>query len=197
MNYKRGIITAILISTCLLTVTFTEYYWPIVSDFGVLAGAFLLLIFGLTLLIKLISTGITVVKHRNSLSLKLILPTALYIVSIAIIIIDPTFLNPETYQSKIIYRGCYEGTVNTGFIYFRETGKFEYRHGGAFGFTTYRDGTWMKNGDTLSISYTNNNIHQFVGEKLLMTDERFIKIQADTLQDNRWGFYRGFCKGLN
>lgn len=197
MKYTQRIITSIVISTFLLSVIFTEYYWPIISDFGVLVGGLLILIFGLTLIIKLISTGISVYRSRHNLTVKLLLPTLIYIITVAIIYIDPEFLNRSSYESKMIYQGCYEGTVNTGVIYFRESGKFEYRHGGAFGFTTYRDGTWQQSGDTLLIKYTNNKVHQFVGEKLLMTEDRFIKVHADTLQDNRWGFYRGLCKGLN
>lgn len=148
-------------------------------------------------MIKLITTGITVYQLRNQLTIRIVLPTIIYLTTFGIIYVDPGFMNIKPDEGATIYRGCYEGTQNTGVIYFMESGKFEYRHGGTFGSSTYRDGTWIQVGDTLLITYTNNEVHEFVGEKLLIAEDRFIKIHTDGLQDNRRGFYRGYCKGLN
>ena len=86
--------------------------------------------------------------------------------------------------------------MNTGVILFREAGKFEYKHVGFFGITTFATGKWRQMGDTLYIDYDEDN-YEFVGEKLLMTEERFIKVEGDSVCSQRFGFYRGFCKGLN
>ncbi|MFY0628629.1 MAG: hypothetical protein JXR07_20190 [Reichenbachiella sp.] len=197
MNHTRRIVTALVLSCILLLVIFSEFYWPRIFRFGSLLSVILILIFGLTSFIKFITTGITLVQQRNQLSIKIIVPTLIYLTSFSIIYIDPEGISSHPFERETIYRGCYEGTQNTGVILFMESGEFEYLHGGIFGITTYENGTWKQHGDTLFIKYTNNVVHEGVGEKLLMTGDRFIKVQADTLQDNRRGFYKGYCKGEN
>ncbi|MFY0608596.1 MAG: hypothetical protein JXR10_17900 [Cyclobacteriaceae bacterium] len=155
-----------------------------------------MLIFGITVIGKLLSTGLTIIKNLNELTLKVFIPSAIYFGTLLLVFSYPTWLNPETYLSPIKYRGCYEGTVNTGTIFFRESGDFEYRHVGFMGSTTFEKGIWQQHGDTLTIAY-NNEVPKFVGDTLLMTEDWFYRIEGDSLVTNRLGFYRGFCKGLN
>ena len=57
--------------------------------------------------------------------------------------------NENTFQSPIKIRACYEGTMNTSHLYFRENGVFEDFNIGWFAFVSYRHGTWKQDGDTL------------------------------------------------
>jgi membrane-associated HD superfamily phosphohydrolase len=196
MNNNKRIRTSVILSVSLLSLTFLDYYWQQISEFAPPIGMTLILILAILIISKLLSTGLTVLKQRTNLSTKVIIPTIIYLFTLLLIFFQPSFLNPSNYQGEVKFRGCYEGTMNTGTLLFRETGNFEYRHVGFFGITTFEKGTWKQSGDTLLIDF-NNETPEFVGSKLLMTDERFIKIDGDSLIVNRLGFYRGFCKGLN
>ena len=80
---------------------------------------------------------IKIYKFRTELKLKALIPFFIYGITILLVFVSPSWLYADNYLSKIKYRGCYEGTINTGTIYFRESGEFEYRHVGFFGFTTF------------------------------------------------------------
>ncbi len=193
---NRRIKLSIFLSISLLLLTFTEYYWEQISEFAPPVGITALLFLTILIFGKLLSTGLTLIRLRKNLTFKISLPTIIYASTLILIFLNPHFLNAENYQPKIKYRGCYEGTINTGTILFREQGKFEYRHVGFFGITTFKNGSWSQQGDTLTIEYINDP-SEFVGTKLLLTPERFIKIKGDSLLIGTLGFYRGYCKGLN
>tara|TARA_R110000851_G_scaffold166827_1_gene312215 strand:- start:9530 stop:9976 length:447 start_codon:yes stop_codon:yes gene_type:complete len=148
-------------------------------------------------LIKFISTSITAFRNRKALDRDLMLPSIIYFFTLSLVAVNPVFLNAEFFQSKVKYRGCYEGTMNTGIILFRESGKFEYRHTGFFGITSFYNGTWAQSGDTLTIDYR-SEVPEFVGEKMLLTEDWFVKMAPDNPSDiDRLFFYRGFCRGAN
>jgi hypothetical protein len=196
MNLDRRIATATAIAIPMLVLSFTEYYWQQISEFAAPLGMTALLALVIIALYKLLSTSLTVFKNGRNLNLKLVAPTSIYLVTLVLLWTNPSFLNADSYQAQIEYRGCYEGTMNTAVIYFRESGGFEYKHVGFFGITSFTKGNWTQRGDTLIINYSDTP-SEFVGSRLLLTDYRFIKIEGDSLQTGRFGFYRGYCKGLN
>lgn len=196
MNKNKRIRISVLLSVSLLLLTFLDYYWQQISEFAPPIGMILILILTLLVFSKFLSTGLTVFKQRANLSAKIVMPTIIYLGSILLIFFQPSFLNASNYQGAVKYRGCYEGTMNTGTILFRESGTLEYRHVGFFGITTFEKGTWSQDGDTLLIDFQ-NEISEFVGTKMLLTDEQFMKIEGDSVMSNRLNFYRGYCKGLN
>ena len=196
MNFKRRILVSLVLTTSLLLLTFTQYYWPQISGFAPPIGITLLLLLLLTVTGKLLSTIITVVKYRKHIRLVIIMPTFIYSLALLLVVVNPKCLNAETYQEEVRYQGCYEGTMNTGIIKFRKSGQFEYTHTGFLGITTFLDGQWQQLGDTILITYTDEK-SEFIGSKLLLTEDQFVKIQGDTLVESRGNFYRGYCKGLN
>jgi hypothetical protein len=196
LNSNKRIKVAIALSVSFLLLNFTEYYWDQISEIAPAIGITALLIFTILVFAKMISTGLTLFHLRKSLTLVICLPTMIYFSALGLVFINPQFLSAESYQSRVKYRGCYEGTMNTGVILFRESGEFEYRHVGFFGMTTFKNGTWMQQGDTLMIKYKREP-SEFVGVKLLMTSESFIKVEGDSIPRDNGKFYRGYCKGLN
>ncbi len=196
MNNLKRISLSIILSLGLLLISFLDYYWQQVSEYAPPVMLTLELILGLLVLGQFLYTGFRVYEHRTEWSVKLVTPTTIYLVAIILMYTGPDFLNARYYQSKVKYRGCYEGTTNTGTILFRESGKFEYSHVGFFGITTFRAGVWRQRGDTLYIDFK-DEIPEFVGVKLLMTKEGFIKVQGDSLLASTIGFYQGYCLGLN
>lgn len=86
--------------------------------------------------------------------------------------------------------------MSTATIYFRESGDFEYSHVGFFGITEFEKGTWTKNNDTLYIDY-NRKVPKFVGDKMILTEDEFLKITDGLIEESKYWFYRGHCKGLN
>tara|TARA_A100000171_G_scaffold28924_1_gene27009 strand:+ start:5956 stop:6492 length:537 start_codon:yes stop_codon:yes gene_type:complete len=176
---------------------FNTYYLQQIHELAspilLLTGLILLVL----ILIKFISTSITVFRNRKSLDGDLILPSIIYFFTLSLVVVNPVFLNAEFFQSKVKYRGCYEGTMNTGTILFRESGKFEYRHTGFFGITSFYNGTWAQSGDTLTIDYR-SEAPEFVGEKMLLTEDWFVKINPISFSEtDSFIFYRGFCRGAN
>ena len=164
---------SILLSIPLLLLRFLEYYWQQFSEVAPPIGITIILILTLLVFSKFLSTGWTIFKYRKNLKIRIVTPTIIYLATLLLIFFQPDFLNAYYYQSEVTYRGCYEGTMNTGTILFRESGKFEYSYVGFFGMTTFEKGTWQQVGDTLLINF-NNETPEFVGSRLLLTNERFI-----------------------
>jgi hypothetical protein len=91
-------------------------------------------------------------------------------------------------------RACYEGTMNTSHLYFRENGSFEDFNIGWFAFVHYSNGTWKQDGDTLFLNFKGEK-SRLLGEKIIIKDDILYKIQRDTLIPTHYFF--GYCKGLN
>ena len=196
LKYNYRIVLSILLCLPLIVLVFGGYYWQQISEFAPPLVITLILVFGATVIGKAISTLIAVIARRKELSMKLVLPSLIYIFTLITIYLQPKWFFPEYHASPIKYRGCYEGTINTGTIYFRESGDFEYRHVGFFGITTFEKGSWIQLGDTLIIEYE-NEVHEFVGDTLLMTEDWFYEVRNDSLVMKRSSFYRGFCRREN
>lgn len=152
----------------------------------------LILIIGVKTIIWLIK----IFKFYYTLNFKPLIPFGIYALTLFLVFYPPKWLYADYYLSEIKYRGCYEGTIFTSTMYFRESGDFEYRGVGIFGITNFENGQWVKNGDTLSINYDKRG----KGDNrkiLIMTETEFIDISNDSIDNPRSRHYRGYCKGLN
>lgn len=192
----RKIIVALSLTIPLLVLCFGEYYWQQISEWApVVLLSFILLL----LLANIVFTIHVLVKLRKnwkSARKVYLIPAILCITTLVLVKVSPKWMSPEYYLSKVVYRGCYEGTMNTGRIVFRESGDFEYSHVGFFGATTFKKGSWTRKADTLLIT-SEDIIPEFVGDTLILTEDRFVRVTSDTNLLKKPGFYRGYCKGLN
>jgi hypothetical protein len=102
--------------------------------------------------------------------------------------------NENTFQSKVKLRACYEGTMNTSRLFFRENGTFEDFNIGWFAFVHYTSGTWQQSGDTLYLNFSGEKPN-LLEEKILIKENNLYKIVNDSLAPTF--YYLGYCKGLN
>ncbi|MEO1051278.1 MAG: hypothetical protein AAFX87_11655 [Bacteroidota bacterium] len=187
--------TLIILCVLFIIARFTHYYWVRLSGVLDLIAFLLSLVLLLTIFILLVAVLVNIViKKRFTLQ-------TLAAITLSILLYYSLFINPrpftaEYYQSPIKYRGCFEGTMNTGIIYFRESGGFEYRHVGFMGSYSFITGSWTQHGDTLTIQY-NGEMPEFVGDTLLITDFFYVDVKDGVLDLKNRHFYRGYCKGAN
>ena len=192
----RRLTVSIILSLTILILLSGGYYWQQISGLAQPIAIFVILGLSLVVFIKLIISVVTVYKSKSFLNLKILLPSIIYLTAIILVFTTPKWLFVDNYLSEIVYRGCYEGTMNDATIVFRKSGEFEYRDVGFFAMTIFQKGVWTKNGDTIQIS-SKHKLPVFIGNKLLMTESKFINISDDMIEKNKNNFYRGYCKGLN
>ena len=193
---RRRIAVAIILSLTTLILFSGGYFWQQISGLAQPIAIFAILGLSLVVLIKLIVSIIKIFKLKSFRNLKIWLPSIIYLSTIILVFTTPKWLFVDYYLSKIIYRGCYEGTMNDTTIVFRKSGEFEYRDVGFFAMTVFKKGRWTKTGDTIKIS-SEHQIPVFLGNKLLITETEFINISDGATEKNKSNFYRGYCKGLN
>jgi len=102
--------------------------------------------------------------------------------------------NENTFQSPVKMRACYEGTMNTSRLYFRENGTFEDFNIGWFAHVHYRNGTWSKHGDTLHLNFKGKKTKP-LDSVLIIKGNNIFKFREDTLAPTL--YYMGYCKGLH
>lgn len=97
-------------------------------------------------------------------------------------ILSGSFSTDEnTFQSKVVIKACYEGTMNTGRLLLREDNTYEDFEIGFFAHVRYSSGTWKKNGDTILLSFEKGKRHNFLSDTLLIKDEMLYQFQSDTV----------------
>lgn len=193
---KYSIILAISICSLFIIINGGWYYWQQISLFSGPLFMIFSFILWILILVLLIYSSKNSVKNLKTLNSKKLISSYLYLFTLILGFISPRWIHASNYLSKIKYRGCYEGTMNTATIYFRESGEFEYKHVGFFGATTFEKGNWTIDGDTISINYENKT-PSFIGNKLLITKNNFIRIHNDTLNCEVRKIYRGYCRRKN
>jgi hypothetical protein len=196
MDRKQKLIRLkITISAILLWLTANLYYFWIKVAGGILIltglielACFLTVVIGTTILtVRIIRRS----DWRNFKNYITIGVTVLVIIALNIRQLEP---NEDTFQSPVKMRACYEGTMNTSHLYFRENGSFEDFNIGWFAFVHYSNGTWKQDGDTLFLNFKGEK-SRLLGEKIIIKDDILYKIQRDTLIPTHYFF--GYCKGLN
>lgn len=127
-------------------------------------------------------------KVSNILTV-LAIPTAIVISGF-----DSITADENTFQSDIKIRACYEGTMNSSRLYFRENGEFEDFNIGFFAHVNYVSGTWKINGDTIQLSIKRGK-HNLLKDKMMIKDNLLYIVEQDTIKPTL--YYLGQCKGLN
>lgn len=107
---------------------------------------------------------------------------------------DSLTADENTFQSNVMIRACYEGTMNTSRLYFRENGEFEEFNIGFFAHVNYVSGTWKMNKDTILLTVKSGQ-HNLLKDKMILKDNYFYAIDRDTIKPTF--YYLGQCKGLN
>jgi hypothetical protein len=122
----------------------------------------------------------------------------LTILAIPIVIYISGFHNltadENTLQSKVKIRACYEGTMNTSRLYFRENGEFEDFNIGFFAHVYYISGTWKMDGDTIRLTIKSGQSN-LLKDKMVVKDNLLYAVEQDTIKPTF--YYLGECKGLN
>lgn len=100
----------------------------------------------------------------------------------------------NTFQSEVKIRACYEGTMNTSTLYFRENGEFEDFNIGFFAHVNYVRGSWKMDGDTLVLTIESGQ-HNLLKERMIIKDNLLYAIEKGVIKPT---FYHiGRCKGIN
>ncbi len=195
MNKQLRIRLQILISLLVLLLLSNLYF------FLVKIGGFIFLVEGLIQLtifvcviiwtVKLIWRIIRIPEWRRVSNILTILaiPTAVVISSF-----DSLTADENTFQSDVKIRACYEGTMNTSRLYFRENGEFEDFNIGFFAHVNYVSGTWKMNGDTILLTIKSGR-HNLLKDKIMIMDNSLYTVEQDTIKPTF--YYLGQCKGLN
>jgi hypothetical protein len=116
----------------------------------------------------------------------------LYLLCVLFIPFRP--VNENTFQSPVKISCCYEGTMNTSWLYFRENSRFEDYNIGFFARVHTLKGTYTQKSDTLFLSFAKGK-PRLLGDTLVIRDSVVYKVQGDTLAHTF--YYLGRCKGLN
>jgi hypothetical protein len=194
-NKQKRIRLTIIISTVILWLTVNMYYfWVKVAGGVFLVTGLIELTCFLTLLIATAILSIRIIKHSDWRNLKNFLTIGLIILVLTVLNIRQLRANENTFQSPVKMRACYEGTMNTSHLYFRENGTFEDFNIGWFAFVHYTKGTWEQQRDTLLLDFKGES-PGLIDKKMIIKDDYLFKIQADTLTPTY--YYMGYCKGLN
>jgi len=133
---------------------------------------------------------------RNSEWRTLLNVLTILAVPLAVIIsgFDTLTADENTFQSDVKIRACYEGTMNTSRLYFRENGEFEDYNIGLFAHVSYVSGTWKMNGDTIRLTIK-SGYHNILKDRIIIRDNFLYAIEQDTIKPTF--YYIGRCKGLN
>ena len=171
------------------------YFWvkiggPIFIQLGI--GNLILFIISLVYFIKLIRKTIKIISWRNYINYFSLIS---FFVSIFLLISPSYHFSADTFQSPVKIRACYEGTMNTSKVFFREDGTFEDFNIGFFAYVHYSHGTWYQDGDTLKLKFESKNRSGQLSDNLLIKDNILFNIVSDTLSSTH--YYLGYCKGLN
>jgi hypothetical protein len=193
-SQKRLRLTVIIAAVILWLSTNLYYFWIKVAGGVFLVTGLIELTCFLTLIIATIILTIRTIRRSDWRNLKNFLTLGLTVLVLTALNIHPILVNENTFQSPVKMRACYEGTMNTSHIYFRENGTFEDFNIGWFAFVHYSKGNWTQKGDTLLLDFEGEK-PILLGEKIIIKEENLYRQQADTLAPTY--YYMGYCKGLN
>ncbi|MFO7969386.1 MAG: hypothetical protein R6U15_04670 [Candidatus Izemoplasmatales bacterium] len=191
---NRDLLLSLILSLTLVLLANTESYYVKIGGFILLIVGIIMLIIGLIVIGKIILRMRLLIKYKALRTKKFIIPIIIYILALTETIINPFNLSVENFQSKTEFKACYEGTVNTAIIKFKENQTFDFTWIGWFAYANYYSGDWTLNSDTLIMNYKGDKPER-LNDTLFIKDEYFFQYESDTLKST-W-FYLGQCKGLN
>ncbi|QKJ31512.1 hypothetical protein HQ865_17660 [Mucilaginibacter mali] len=153
-----------------------------------------ILVLTVLILINIVKEFINIYKCRRHLSWSVFAPLMLYL-SVPFLggLIDPAKL-----ESTVVMRGCYEGTQNQAYLFFRADNTFELNWTGVFFYDKWYTGSWKKSKDTIVLQYNGDTV-KALGDKVIIRDGYFKPVgkHADTVKYHKPMFYLGYCKGEN
>lgn len=198
MNQKSEgrIKTGLLLAAMFLFLLRTKYYWQKLGGLVLPIVMTLLAFLFITILIKLLFALVRIVKHRTNLSRKVFLPALIYSYAIVDGLFNPFNINLEKLQSEVSIRACYEGTMNTATLKFREDRTFELQMIGFFAASEFYEGAWKSEGDTISLSFAGTR-PTWVGEIFIIANGRLLPIETGEGKKKGAAFYLGYCRGEN
>lgn len=151
------------------------------------------------LIVGILKEIIILIKLRKNLNFKLFIPILIMIFMLLDGIFNPLRIELHRMYGKVVFRACFEGTMNQATFQLLDNNRFEIHWTGVFFYEEYFIGTYDKRGDTLYLDYWGEPPGRF-GQKILMNnDEEILETLSkdyDSLK-NYAPFYYGFCKGLN
>ena len=152
-----------------------------------------ILILFIVIVTNIIRQFIRIYKSRRNLSPALFLPIIIYVAFPLL----SGLIDPEKLESKVVLRGCYEGTQNQAFLLFRQNNTFELNWTGVFFYDKWYTGHWEKKGDTILLQY-NSDTAKALGNKLMIDKGYFKPVgKYDTIHFPIPMFYVGNCKHEN
>ena len=183
MNKNQKILRTIIIIMLILNFLLANSYYLLVKFDGfwlALSGLFEMISF-IWLIIAIILLIVRIIKFplwrklSNYLFLGVSILYLLYIFFIPYNLIDK-----NTFQSPVKIKCCYEGTMNTSTLYFRENGEFEDFTIGFFGYVDAEKGIYTQKNDTLFLNFTKGG-NRLLSDTIIMKDSVLYKLQDDTL----------------
>ncbi len=185
----------------------TSYFWhhsdlfaPDIREYVISIGLFAVPI-GFIIIVALAIRGLLdIFRNRQNISLRFCLPTIVYMLTLFNSVFDPYHHIDDIFGGKVVLRACYEGTMNTSSVKFRENKTFTLNATGVFGCDEWFTGHWSQTGDSIYLTYDNKKFEQF-GDKVVIYKGYLIPASLcnDSLNENIIirQFYLGQCKGLN
>ena len=150
------------------------------------------------MLVYFVKGVVQIIRNWRILSFKSVLPTIIVTVTLAYTLLSPLRLDSEALESKVVLRACFEGTLNSAYILFREDNSFELNWIGVLFYDDWFYGTYKQKDDTLLLKYKTEKPYRF-GDTLINNGQSLITINKFKVDSNQYfvPFYLGYCKGLN
>src|SRR5262245_2503665 len=123
-NRRAIIVTTVCVAYLLLTI-FYHHIDKHLTGVVFIALTLLIPIAFIVMVVYFIKGLIQIYHNRQNLSFKFLLPTIITLTTLAYTIFSPWRLDSEKLESKILLRGCFEGTQNQAYIKFRQDKSFE------------------------------------------------------------------------
>ena len=192
---KARLVTAILIAVILLGVLRTECYWErlgglVVSVMGLLTFATFVVA-----VVKLVASVRFAIRNRTRREFRVVLPAIVYLVTLGDAVANPLGIDCEAFQSPVVERACYEGTMVDMTLRLRANGEFDGQSVGGFGMSGFVSGAWRRDKDTLRLVFS--------GEPIPEAAQKYVT-KGDTLLGVTDGgesyppyFLAGWCRGEN
>lgn len=196
MNLREKRLRLIITTSALILWLTTNlyYFWIKVAGAIFLVTGLIQLTCFLTAIIATVFLTISMIRHSEDRGLKNYLTIGFFFLLLIASNMRSLTANENTFQSPVKMRACYEGTMNTSYLYFRENGTFEDFNIGWFASVHYHRGSWTQQEDTLRLDFEREK-PRLLDEKIIIKDGNLYTLQADTLVPTY--YYLGYCKRLN
>ena len=161
-------VPAVFIGIFLIVMPRTECYWERLGGIPVAVIELLIVAAFLLAIVKLVASIRFAIRNWSQPKWVATRPALVYLAILFFAALDVPGLDCKVYQSPVVTRACYEGTMVTRGILLRANGVFEERSS-SYGRRELRPGAWRWDGDTLRLTFS--------GEPLV---KRYLR-KADTL----------------